>query len=92
MLPLLPLALLVADTPPRNMTVEQLDDGSYRLTVVYSAHANVELHARMQLRLMEHAERLCRGRGRAVSAGTLEVNQAPRGRIALSEVYSCQSR
>ena len=30
--------------------------------------------------------------GRAVSAGALEANQAQGGRIALSEIYSCQPR
>ena len=92
MISLLALLLVAVDSPPRNMIVEELDDGRFRFTVTYSARASPAVHARMQLRLMEQAERQCRGRGRAVSAGALEANQAPGGRIALSEIYSCQPR
>ena len=37
------------------------------------------------------AARLCRGRGRAVSEGSLEVNQVPgrADRVSISEIYTC---
>ncbi len=83
------LLVLAAMAPPRNLAVEDLGDNRFRLTITYANTASPELHARMQIRLMEEAARLCRDRRRAVSERTLEVNEAPRGRIAVSEVYSC---
>jgi hypothetical protein len=84
------LALLASGNPPRNLTVEELGEGRYRLTITYPGGSSPEVHAHMVIRLMEHAERLCSGRGRAVSDGSLEANEAPRGRLALSETYSCR--
>lgn len=85
------LALLASGNPPRNLVVEDLGEGRYRLTITYPGGSSPEVHARMQIRLMEHAQRLCGGRGRARSEGFLEANEAPRGRLALSETYRCRT-
>jgi hypothetical protein len=81
--------LLVAAAP--NVTVETLGETRFRVTTVYATSGGPELIARAQFRLMEEAERVCRGRGRAVSEGSLEIHPAPDrpGRTALSEVYNC---
>lgn len=86
------LAALLLAAAAQNVTVETLGENRFRLMIVY-AGSSAEAHARAQLRLIEEAERLCLGRGRPVSEGSLEANQAPgrRGRIALSAIYSCGS-
>ena len=67
--------LMLAAAGSRNLTVEDLGNDRYRLTVVYGG-GSPEVHARMQLRLMRGAERLCRGRGRPTLIGGLELNEA----------------
>jgi hypothetical protein len=87
MLPILLAAMLAPDTP-RNMTVEELGEGRYRLTIVYAGGSPMD-HARMQDRMKEHAQQLCGGR--SVSVGALDVADAPRRRIALSGTYTCRA-
>jgi len=72
------------------VTTEALAESRFRLTVIISAGGSYELAARAQLRLMEEAERVC-GARRAVSEGSLTVDQVPnrRNRVALSEIYNC---
>jgi hypothetical protein len=84
-------ALLLAAAAAPNVTVEALGETRFRFTTVYPENAGYEVIMRAQFRLMEQAERTCRGRGRAVSEGSLRVDPAPgqRGRLALSEVYNC---
>ncbi len=84
-------ALLLAAAGAPNVTVEALGETRFRLTTVYAESAGYEVTVRAQLRLVEAARRACRGRGRAVSEGSLRLDQAP-GRpnqVALSEIYNC---
>lgn len=94
MSPLLP-ALLLASAP--SVSVQPLQDGWFRLTIIYKP-SGLEAHANAQLRLIAAADRLCKGKGRPVSEGTLSVNEVPnpasagrkRGRLlALSEAWRC---
>jgi hypothetical protein len=84
-------ALLLAAAPASNVTVETLGESRYRFTTVYPENAGLEVIMRAQLRLTKQAGRTCRGRGRAVSEGSLRLDPAPgqRGRLALSEIYNC---
>lgn len=88
-------ALLLAAAPAPNVTVETLGETRFRVTTVYAGSRDPEVIMRAQLRLIEEAGRVCqgRGRGRAVSEGSLEINPAPGrpGRTALSEVYNCMT-
>ena len=77
-----------------SVAVEPIDADRFRLTVRYNGHAHVEA----QLALIETARRLCKGKGRAVSAGTLHADEVPktdparkRGRLKLSEEWRCDS-
>lgn len=92
MAPLLP-ALLLAGAAA--VSIQPLDGGWFRLTILYKG-SGIEAHANAQLRLIAAADRLCRGKGRPVSEGTLQVDEVPRtgtrkrGRIlALSEKWRC---
>jgi hypothetical protein len=94
MFPLLP-ALLLASAP--SVSVQLLEDGWFRLTIIYRP-TSIEAHANAQLRLIAAADRLCKGKGRRVSEGTLTVNEVTdtalagrkRGRrLSLSEEWRC---
>ncbi len=82
--------LVLASVGP---TIEQLDNGRFRVTVVFddtSAGGN----ASAQVALARKAQQECRGNGNAVSEGTLELNDAApirgsRKALELSEVYIC---
>jgi hypothetical protein len=88
---LLSVLLLLAAAAAPNVTVEALGETRFRFTTVYSEHGGPDVITRALLRLMEQARRTCRGRGRAVSEGSLRLDPAPgqRGRLALSEIYNC---
>jgi hypothetical protein len=84
-------ALLLAAAAPSNVTVEALGETRFRFTTVYARNGGPEAIMQAQFRLMEQAERTCRGRGRAVSEGSLRLDPAP-GRpngLAISEIYNC---
>lgn len=86
-----PLALLFAAT----VAVQPTQDGGFRLSLLYGG-GDPMAHAEAQMQLASAAKRVCRGRGDAVSAGSLELNEVPktdparkRGRLSLSEVWRC---
>ena len=94
MTPLLP-ALLLAGAA--SMSVQPLEGGWFRLTILYKG-SSVEAHANAQIRLITAASRLCKGKGRPVSGGSLRLDEVPkpdgaarrRGRVlALSEEWRC---
>jgi len=74
-------------------TIEQLDDGRFRVKVVFddtSPRGNVAA----QVALARKAQAECRGKGMAVSEGTLELGDAAplrrnRKALELAEVYIC---
>ena len=89
-------ALLLASAPP--VTVQPLPDGWYRLTIVYKP-SGIQAHSDAQLRLIAAAGRLCKGKGRAASEGSLNVDEVPDTdvagrksgrRLALSEKWQCR--
>ena len=84
------VALLALSAAAPDVTVEPQADGRLRLTIVF-ANTNPEMYARAMLRLQAEAARQCRGRGRPVSVGAMEVNpvRERRGRLALTETYRC---
>ena len=89
-----PLALILAAASP--VAIQPLDADRFRLTILYKGDS-LAAHANAQFKLIAAARRLCEGRGRPVSAGTLEVNTVPRsdkaarkrGHLSLSEEWRC---
>jgi hypothetical protein len=88
-------ALLMASAPP--VSVKPLDYGWFRVTVIYKG-GSVEASSQALLRLYGAAGRLCKGKGRPVGEGTLNVDDVPetaaapnkRQRlVALSEEWHC---
>ena len=82
--------LVLASVGP---TIEQLDEGRFRVKVVYD-DTSPRGHANAQVAVAREAQRACRGKGNAVSEGTLHVNDAApirgsRKALELSEVYIC---
>jgi hypothetical protein len=75
----------------RNLAVQDLGAGRYRLSIELRTGAEPLEHAQAQLRLRERAERLCRDFGGAASEGILELGSPARGWFSLSEVYACRS-
>ncbi|HEY6816056.1 MAG TPA: hypothetical protein VI168_10995 [Croceibacterium sp.] len=74
-------------------TIEQLDEGRFRVKVVFD-ETSPDGHANAQVSLARKAQAECRGKGNAVSEGTLDVNDAApirgsRKALELSEVYVC---
>jgi len=88
---LLSSALLVlASAGP---TIEQLDEGRFRVKVVFD-DTSPRGHASAQDAVARKAQAECRGKGNAVSEGTIALNDtAPlrgsRKALELSEVYLC---
>jgi hypothetical protein len=84
------IGLLLASGPAPDVAVAPQPGGRLRLTALANSDSPESL-ARAMIGLREEAARQCHGRGRPVSEGTLEANQVPgrRGRLALSEIYSC---
>ena len=77
-------------------TVTPLDETRFRVRIVYDDRS-VAGHANAQIALIRAASKQCKGRGVAVSEGTLEANSAEplkRGKkaIDLSEVYACKPK
>jgi hypothetical protein len=82
--------LVLASVGP---TIEQLDEGKFRVKVVFD-DTSPRGHVSAQVALARKAQQECRGRGNAVSEGTLHVNDAApirgsRKALELSEVYLC---
>ena len=74
-------------------TIEQLEEGRFRVKVVFD-DTSPRGHVNAQDALARKAQQECRGKGSAVSEGTLNVNDtAPirdgRKALELSEVYIC---
>ena len=88
-------ALLLASAP--SVSIQPLDNGWFRLSVEYKG-TSIEAHSDAQLRLIAAAGRLCKGKGRPLSEGTLNVDEVARadgparkrGRLTvLSEEWRC---
>jgi hypothetical protein len=91
-LALSPLMFLASIGP----TVTQLDEERFRVAIIFDDQSG-RGHANAQIALMRAASKHCKGRGSAVSEGTLHLNRAEplrRGKEALdlSEIYSCRPR
>ena len=85
-----PLIMLAAVGP----TVTMIDETRFRVENVYRDRTPTG-HANAQIALMRAASKHCRGKGVAVSEGSLELNNAEptkggKKALALSEVYSCK--
>lgn len=77
-------------------TVTELDEQRFRVGIIFDDQSP-RAHANAQIALMRAASRHCKGKGTAVSEGTLYVNEAEplrRGKEALdlSEIYSCKPK
>jgi hypothetical protein len=73
--------------------VTELESARFRVAIVF-ADASPTGQAKAQIALMKVAKKHCKGRGAAVSEGTLELNNAVsakpgRKALELSEVYRC---
>ena|SRR5688572_9200463 len=82
--------LVLASVGP---TIEQLDEGRFRVKVVFD-DTSPRGHADAQVALARKAQQECRGKGNAVSEGTLDLDDAAsirgsRKALELSEVYIC---
>ena len=90
----MPAILLVAALS--SIAIQPLDSGRFQLTIIVRSQS-LESITDGQLKLIAAARRLCRGKGQAVSEGTLEVNKVPRtdralrkrGDMSMAEVYRC---
>ena len=83
--------LLIAAAP--NVAVEPAPDGRFRVSTVIAGDSGMpEDYARGLLRLRAAAEEQCRGRGRAISSGTIEADRVPHrpDRLSLAETYACE--
>ena len=74
-------------------TIEQHDEGRFRVKVVFD-DTSPRGHASAQVALAKEAQRTCRGKGNAVSEGTLDLAdtspiRGSRKALELSEVYIC---
>jgi hypothetical protein len=85
------LSTLLVAASSRNLTVQDLGAGRYRLSIELRTGAEPMENARAQLRLRQRAERLCSAQGGAAPVGGLELGEAVRGWLSLSEVYACRS-
>lgn len=70
-----------------------IDEIRFRVQIVYDDKSPMG-HAKAQIALAKAATKFCRGRGTAVSEGTLELNDAESLRkgkdaLELGEVYRC---
>jgi hypothetical protein len=73
--------------------IAPIDEQRFRVSIVYDDTSPMG-HGNAQVALMKAAERFCRGKGKAVSEGTLELNDAAplRGKrkaLEVSEIYRC---
>jgi hypothetical protein len=70
--------------------VEQLPDGSYRVEILYRT-ADVRSNFNSQLKMAKLAEKTCKGRGRPIMPGPINVDQIPNqphiGKM--SEPFTC---
>jgi len=83
-----PLLFLASVGP----TITEIEGSSFRVTILYDDHS-LRGHAKAQIALVKAAKKHCRGKGKAISSGTLELNNAEpikkKETLELSEVYSC---
>ena len=91
--PIASVLMVLASIAP---TVEQLDEARFRVRIVYDGSSPTD-HANAQIALMRKASEICRGKGRALSEGTLELNNAEpirknRPALELAEIYTCVAR
>ena len=89
---ILPLLLL---SPTVTMTPAEGD--RFRLSVTFPANARPGEHMEAQVALSEEAAKLCKGKGRPVSAGGRQVADVPatatkRRQLALSGEWRCVPR
>jgi hypothetical protein len=91
--------MLLSAGGPSNVAVERLEDGRIRVSTVYRG-GSLDSSTRAVIKLASAAEKLCGGRGRAVSEGALIIDNVPRedraarkrGDVRLSETYRCLER
>ena len=73
-------------------TITEIEGSSFRVTILYDDHS-LRGHAKAQIALAKAAKKHCRGKGKAISSGTLELNNAEpikkKKTLELNEIYSC---
>jgi hypothetical protein len=89
--PLASALLILASVGP---SVEQIDDSRFRVKIVFDNTESARSHAEAQLAIIRKARTECRGKGAAVSEGTLYLNNAApirgnRKALELAEIYTC---
>jgi hypothetical protein len=75
-------------------SVEPLDNARFRVRIVFDNTESGRAHADAQIAIMRKARSECRGKGTAVSEGTLYLNNAApirgdRKALELAEIYTC---
>ena len=88
------LALMMLAFSSGGVESTPVDADHFKVSIVYSASAGPSEQADAQIALLQSAKKLCKGRGRAVSEGTLHLDAAEpdakgHKKLRLSEVYSC---
>lgn len=76
------------------VTVLPMTDGRFEVSTTIKG-SSPSAHANAQIALMQVAQKACKGRGRAISSGTLvlgviEPDAKGKTRLKISEVYSCE--
>lgn len=76
------------------VTVFPMAEGRFEVSTTIKG-SSPSAHANAQIALMQVAQKTCKGRGRAISAGTLvlgatEPNAKGKTLLKISEVYSCE--
>ena len=76
------------------VTVLPMTEGRFEVSTTIKG-SSPSAHANAQIALMQVAQKTCKGRGRAISAGTLilgvtEPDSKGKTRLKISEVYSCE--
>ncbi len=84
------LALLFSASAPQLMALE---DGRFRVSILFD-DKRAQANANAQIMLQKAASKHCKGKGQAISEGTLELNNAPpirdgKDALELAEVYRC---
>ena len=90
---LLSALMVLASVGP---TVTELDQERFRVGIIFDDQSP-RGHADAQIALMRAAAKHCKGRGSALSGGTLNVDRAEPLRsgkeaLSLSEIYSCRAK
>ena len=74
-----------------------IDNDRFKVSIVYRSSASPIEQANAQIALMQAAKKQCKGKGQAVSEGTLyldgvEPDAKGHKKLRLSEIYACVAK